>query len=45
MADCDQPVWRGGTYRDVAALSLERETALKDCTARMRQVRGLLTGE
>lgn len=39
MVDCPVPAWEGGTYRDLAALALRRETALLDCNARWGSLR------
>ena len=39
MVDCPVPAWEGGTYRDLAALALRRETALHDCNARWEALR------
>jgi hypothetical protein len=39
LVDCPVPAWSGGTYRDLAALSLRREAALLDCNARWAALR------
>lgn len=39
--DCDYPVIEGETWRDLALAYERRGEALKECTDRMRAVRGL----
>ena len=38
--DCDYPVLEGETYRDAVLLAERRGQALRECTARMRALRG-----
>jgi len=38
--DCDYPVLEGKTYRDVVKLADKRGESLKECTARMKALRG-----
>lgn len=38
--DCDYPVLQGDTYRDLAVAYDQRGKALKNCTDRMRAIRG-----